>query len=132
MRRAIVRAFHEQGFGYREIAELLGVGQATVNRILRLHRETGDVAPRPKAGGRRSPVRGKVATELQRLVAEKPDSTVAELMEALVAKTKIKTSLSSMKRAMHRLGFTHKKRSSSRSSATRRKTSGGGSSSRRS
>ena len=132
LRHAIVRAFHEQGLTYQEIADLLDIGTATVNRILRLHRQTGTVAPRPRGGGRISPIRGKVASELKRLVAERPDSTVAELMERLVARTGVQTSLAGVKRALHRLGFTHKKRSSSPSSATRRKTSGVAASSPRS
>lgn len=132
LRLAIVRAFHEQGLTYEEIADLLDVGTATVNRILRLHRQTGTVAPRPRGGGRISPIRGKVASELKRLVAERPDSTVAELMERLISRTGVQTSLAGVKRALHRLGFTHKKRSSSPSSATRRRTSGGAASSPRS
>lgn len=132
LRLAIVRAFHKQGLTYQQIADLLDIGPATVNRILRLHRETGAVAARPRGGGRLSPIRGKVADELKRLVAKHPDSTIPELMELLVARTKIQTSLAAMKRAMHRLGFTHKKRSSSRLSATRRRTSGADESSLRS
>lgn len=45
LRQAIVRAFHQEGLSYEQIARLLGVAQATVSRILRLHRETGDVTP---------------------------------------------------------------------------------------
>jgi transposase len=124
VRQAIVRAFNEQGFTYQQIADFLGIGIATVNRVLRLHRKTGSVKPRPKGGGWRSPIRGKAAEELKRLVAAKPDSTVAELRDAFVIKTRLKTSVSSVKRALHRLGYTHKKRSSSPRSETRRKTSG--------
>jgi transposase len=112
IRLAIVRAFEREGLTYGEIARLLGVGEASVSRILRLHRETGSIAPRPKGGGRLSPVRGKVASKLASLVKATPDATVAELMEALVEQTGVATSASSMKRALHRLGFSRKKRSS--------------------
>ncbi|RKH18965.1 hypothetical protein D7X74_07995 [Corallococcus sp. CA047B] len=43
LRRAIVRAFQEEGLSYEQIAHLLGIGEATVSRVLRLYRETGDV-----------------------------------------------------------------------------------------
>lgn len=132
LRAAIVRAFHDQSFTYDEIAELLGVGRATVNRILRLHRETGALEPRPKGGGNVSPISGRVAKELRALVAARPDSTLAELMLALKQRTGVVTSLSSMKRAMRRLGFSRKKRSSSPPSATRRTTSSADESSPRS
>jgi len=132
VRQAIIRAFHEQGFTYQQIAEFLDIGIATVNRTLRLYRETGQLEPKPKGGGRLSPIRGEIARELKKLVAEHPDFTVAEYMAKLVEKTGVRTSLPSMKRAMHRLGFTHKKRSSSRSSGTLRRTSGAVALSRRS
>ncbi|NOK32611.1 transposase [Corallococcus exercitus] len=132
LRRAIVRAFHDEGLSYAQIAHLLGIGEATVSRILRLYRETGDVMLRPKGGGRLSPIQGKVASELKRLVAQKPDATVRELMAELTARTGIITSRPSMQRALHRLGFSHKKSPSLPASATRRKTSGADVSSARS
>ncbi|MFP2963602.1 helix-turn-helix domain-containing protein [Myxococcus sp. 1LA] len=55
LRRAIVRAFHEEGMTYGQIAHLLGIGTATVNRVLRRYRETGDVLPRPRGGGTSPP-----------------------------------------------------------------------------
>lgn len=61
LRQAIVRAFHEKGLSYQQIARLLGIGEATVSRALRLHRETGSVTARPRGGGNFSPIRGKVA-----------------------------------------------------------------------
>ncbi len=126
LRRAIVRAFRKHHFTYAEIADLLGVGEASVSRMLRLHREKGHVRPRPRGGGNFSPIRGDVAKELKKAVRETPDATVSELMEDLARRTGIKTSRSSMKRALHRLGFTRKKRSSWLSSGTPRETAGGG------
>lgn len=109
LRAAIVRAFHEQGMSYQEIAELLGVGEATVSRVLRLHRETGSVAPRPRGGGNFSPIRGEVADELSAVVAERSDATVEELTTELAQRVGVKTSRSAVLRALHRLGFTRKK-----------------------
>jgi len=126
LRQAIVRAFHEEGLSYMRIARLLGVAQATVSRVLRLHRETGSVTPRPRGGGNFSPIRGEVAEELKRLVREKPDATVLELRRELTARTGVVTSRPSMQRALHRLGFSHKKSPSSPPSATRHTTSGVG------
>lgn len=114
VREAIVRAVENQGLTYSETAELLAVGEATVSRVLRRKRETGDVALRPRGGGYLSPLRGDVATELEALVAELPDATVAELTEELMRRTAVRTSRSAVQRALHRLGFTRKKSPSSR------------------
>jgi transposase len=122
IRVAVVRAVEQKGMTYAETADMLGIGVASVNRILRRHRETGSVAPKPKAGGRTSPIVNEVADELEELVRATPDATIQEMLDALVASTGVATSLSAMKRALHRLGFSRKKRSSSRPSATKRTT----------
>ena len=139
IRRTIVRAFHEEGFTYEEIASFLDIGVASVSRILRLHRETGSVDPRPRGPGRSSPISGRarwasgarspdapisgrVAEQLRRLVLQRPDATTSELHAALVERTGVKTSLAAVKRAMHRLGFSRKKRNSSRPNARRLRT----------
>ncbi|MBM7112073.1 helix-turn-helix domain-containing protein [Archangium primigenium] len=124
LRQAIVRAFHEEDMSYARIAHLLGVAQATVSRVLRLHRETGDVTPRPRGGGNFSPLRGAVAEQLKRLVRERPGATVRELLRELKARTGVVTSRPSLQRALHRLGFSHKKSPSSPPSVTRPPTSG--------
>jgi len=132
VRRAIVRAFYQEGFTYEEIARVLDIGVASVSRILRLHRETGGMEPRPRGGGWVSPISGAVAEELRRLVAEQPDATTAELKRALGERTGVKTSLAAVKRALHRLGYSRKKRSSSPPNARRPRTASGVESSRRS
>ena len=122
LRESIIRAFHERGLSYEEIAALLGVGRATVSRVLRRHRETGTVAARPRGGGNASPIRGKVAERLVALITRKPDLSVAELVGELQRRTSIRTSRSSVLRALHRLGYTRKKSGSWQSNATRQRT----------
>jgi transposase len=122
LRESIIRAFHERGLSYEEIASLLGIGRATVSRVLRRYRETGDVSPRPRGGGNVSPIRGKIAERLIALVKRQPDLSVAELVVQLEQRTGVRTSRSSVLRALHRLGFTQKKSASWLSNATRPRT----------
>jgi transposase len=122
VRESIIRAFHERGLSYEAIADLLGVGRATVSRVLRRHREAGTVEPRPRGGGNVSPIRGKAAERLGALLANRPDLTIAEMAAELERVAKIQTSPSSVGRALARLGYTRKKRASSPSSETRRRT----------
>lgn len=131
LRRAIVRV-RAQGFTYDETAAMLGVGRATVNRILRLQRERGDVERRPRGGGVMSPIQGQIAKLLVAIVGEMPDATVEELMRALSARAELTTSRSSVQRALARLGFSRKKSPSWQRSATRRSTENGAASSVRS
>ena len=122
LRAAVLRA-RAEGRTYEEIAALLGIGRATVNRILRLQRETNSLEPRPRGGGNLSPIHDHVADLLARIVAETPDATVAELSEMLMRRSGISTSRSGVTRALARLGFSRKKSPSSRRSATRRRIS---------
>lgn len=118
VREAIVRAWHQERLTYAEIASLLGVGEATVSRVLRLHRERASVAPRPHGGGNRSPIRGEVATTLERLVRELPDATLDELKDALMRSVDVTTSRAAVLRALQRLGYSRKKRPSRHSKET--------------
>ena len=125
VRRAIVR-LREEGHEYEEIAEMLGIGRATVNRVLRRHREAGDLEPLPRGGGNFSPIRARVAKLLVAIVKRMPDATVAELTAAFEREASISTSRSSVLRALHRLGYSKKRRPSSRASATRPSTATAG------
>lgn len=113
VREAIVRA-REQKLGYDEIAELLGVGRATVSRTLRLHRESGDIDPRPKGGGNFSIFHGHVAELLLAIVETMPDASIRELTRAFEKQAKLSTSEMSVGRALRRLGYSRKKRPSAR------------------
>jgi transposase len=107
--RLAVLSLRDEGNSYDEIAALLGVGRASVSRLLRRERETGKVERLPRGGGLESQIQGKVADLLCKLVTEVNDSTLDELTKALVERAKIRTSRSAVVRAMARLGFTRKK-----------------------
>jgi len=118
VREAIVRAVEQQGLTYQGTADLLGVGYATVNRVLSRYRKTKCVDPLPKGGGRLSPIHGRIAELLVKIVTAMSDATVEELTTALRKKAKISTSRSAVQRALHRLGYSRKKSHSWRRSAT--------------
>jgi transposase len=107
--RLAILSLKDEGHSYDEIAGLLGIGRASVSRVLRRERETGMVERLPRGGGIESPIQGRIADLLCKLVTEVNDSTLDELTKALVERAKIKTSRSAVVRAMARLGFTRKK-----------------------
>jgi transposase len=109
VREAIVRAVEERELTYQATADLLGVGYATVNRVLARYRRTKSVELLPRGGGWESPIQGRIADLLHKIVAAMSDATVEELTAALQKKTGIKTSRSAVQRALHRLGYSRKK-----------------------
>lgn len=118
VRKAIVRAVEEQRLTYQATADLLGVGYATVNRVLSRYRRTKSVEASPRGGGWASPIQGRIADLLHKIVTAMSDATVEELTAALQKKARIKTSRSAVQRALHRLGYSRKKSHSWQRSAT--------------
>ena len=109
IRIRILEARAQEGQTYEELAERFGVGRATVDRVLRLARETGSVEPAPHGGGTPPRVGEAERVVLRELVDARPDATLDELCLALAAKTGVEISRSTMCREMRLLRFTRKK-----------------------
>jgi transposase len=98
LRQKIFRA-SEPGLGsQRAIATFFGGSLAVVEKWLRRHRTTGDIAPRPHAGGRRSSCDAAAVAQGRRLVHEQPDATLAEVCEQLFAQRGLRVSVPPMGR----------------------------------
>ena len=92
---------------YKSTAAHFSVGEASVSRILRVHRETGDVLPAPK------PKKPKNKIDLDWLRAHAqahPDARLKDCAEAFKAERGISVSVSAVYYAMVAIEFTHKKR----------------------
>jgi transposase len=116
--RLAVVSLQDKGHTYDEIASLLGIGRASVSRVLRRRRETGTLERLPRGGGLVSPIQGRIADMLCRIVGEMSDATLDELTRTLMERVDVKTSRAGVVRAMARLGFTRKKSRWWRPSAT--------------
>ena len=88
--RLAIAGLREEGREYEEIA--------TVNRVLRRQRETGNVERSARGGGLESAIHGRMAELLCRIVSETNDATYDELTSALTKRGKIATSRSSAPR----------------------------------
>jgi transposase len=109
LRRRVVAAYRAGKSTYPRIAELFGVGEASVSRWLRLERETRDVEPGPHGGGLPPRIAESEYGALGALVAEKPDRTVVELCSEWERRHGTQLSRSAMQRALLKAGFTWKK-----------------------
>ena len=116
IRKLIVEAYTSKKSGtYVETAELFDVGEATVSRLLRLHRETGDVRPKPKGGN--NPRRVDLEW-LKRNLDAVPDARLVDRIDAWERESGTKVGITAMWDAVHACGWTHKKRRSTRASST--------------
>jgi transposase len=122
LRERVIRLYGKGGMAYEEIADLLGIGRATVSRYLRLHRENGSVAPKPATGGVSARLEGEPRTELAALVEAYPDKTIAELNGLWTDRhPDLVVSVRTLSREVRAAGFTRKKRHSGRRRSSGRK-----------
>ena len=93
LRDKILRACTQQVGSQRAIARLFGVSPSFVEKLLRRHRTTGDLAPRPHAGGRRASCDAAARVFVRQAVQAQPDATLAELCERLYTHRGIRVSV---------------------------------------
>src|SRR5260370_35851041 len=98
----------EAGHTREEVAELFNMALSTVGGFIKRKRETGSVSP-DKFGGYKTFSLEPHTELIKELVAEQPDSTLAEL-QARLAKAKVKVSQSGISRFLHHIKLTFKKK----------------------
>ena len=107
------------GMTRRSAAKRFGVAASTAIKWVDQWRRTGNVAPRPRGGDRRSERIEAHAEEILRRVAETPDLTLEELAEHLHEGHGLKVDPSTVWRLLDRHGMTFKKnRARQRATAT--------------
>src|SRR5262245_4471862 len=109
LRQKILRVCDQQLGSQRAIAALFGVSQSFVEKLLWRRRTSGDVVPRPHAGGRRTLCNEAARAVVRRLVHEQPDATLAELCERLWAQQGLRVSVPTMGRLVIAVQLPRKK-----------------------
>ena len=109
LREKILRACDERLGSQCAIATLFGVSQSFVEKLLRRRRTTGDISPRPHAGGRRAICDATALAHVRRLVHEHSDATLAELSAQLEAQHGLRVSVPTMGRIVLSLKLPRKK-----------------------
>jgi transposase len=109
LRQKILRACDQRLDSQRNIAMLFGVSQSFVEKLLRRRRATGDISPRPHAGGRRALCDATALAHVRRLVHEHPDATLAELSVQLETQHGLRVSVPTMGRIVLHLQLPRKK-----------------------
>ena len=113
LRERIVEAVERQVGSKRKIADLFGVHESFIYKLLRQKRERGDVAPLPHGGGASAKLSEEHLLQLPDLVAATPDATLDELREQMEKKARVEVSISTIWRGLQALGLSRKKSLSS-------------------
>ena len=123
LRQRILRAWERRLGSQRTIADILGVSLAFVEKVLRQHRTTGNIAPKPHAGGQKSRLGAAAQAVIRRLMGANPDATLEELCTGVAVETGVRVSVPTMCRVLQRLGLPRKKSRSTPASVTPRASS---------
>ncbi len=112
LRERIVQAYRNKEGTMREIAERFEVDTNTVFNLVRLARQTGQLAPRPHGGGARAKVDEAMRRTLADAVALSNDLTEKELAAELEHQHGVVVSRATVGVALRRMGLTRKKNTS--------------------
>jgi transposase len=123
LRQKILQACERRLGSQRALADLFGVSLSFVEKLLRRRRTTGDIAPRPHAGGQRPSLDAAATTLVQQLVHDNADLTLEELCARVADDRGIHVSVATMCRVLQRLGLPRQKSRSTPASATPRASS---------
>jgi transposase len=91
----ILRACERRLGSHRIIAHRFGVSVAFVEKVCQ-HRTTGNIAPKPHAGGQQPRLDAAAHVALRRLVRDNPAATLQELCAGVAAETGVRVSVPTM------------------------------------
>ena len=123
LRHKILDAYDHKRGSQRAVAALFGVSRAFLEQWLRRRRTTGDIAPRPHAGGRQPRCDAAGLAVVRQFVREQPEATLEELCAQLHHQRGLRLSVAPMCRVLQRLGLPRTKRPFMPPNATRRGSS---------
>jgi transposase len=109
LRQRVLKAALSGEHTIAEVAGLFGVGTTFVNKMLRLHREGQDLAPRPHGGGHKARLSTAHHRMLRAEVGRRNDATLAELRSHLADRARVEVSVPTVGRVLQRLGLGRKK-----------------------
>ena len=108
LRQRIVQAVLD-GQTQPAVADRFGVSLASVQRFVRLHKEQGNLTPKPLPG-RKPAFDSDQRQELEALLRQKTDWTLHQLADAWQTQSGVRVSISALHRTVQQSGYRYKKR----------------------
>lgn len=100
----------DRGIPRKEVVRTFGISMPTLERYIRRRRRTGELAPRPSPGRRPSICStSEERRALWRQLEENDEATLERHCELWEKERRVKVSVSTMSRAVRKLGWTFKK-----------------------
>jgi transposase len=119
LRQKILSAYERRLGSQRALAHVFGVRLSFVEKVLRRYRSTGQLGPKPHAGGQKPRLDAAAQALVRQTVDAQPDATLAELCAHVADTAGVRVSLATMCRLVQHLGLPRKKNHSMPRSRTR-------------
>jgi transposase len=105
----ILRAYERRLGSQRALAHVFGVSLSFVEKALHCYRSTGELGPKPHAGGQKARLDAAAQELVRQMVHAHPDVTLEELCPHVADTAGVRVSLATMCRLVRRLGLPRKK-----------------------
>jgi transposase len=109
LRERVVEAVDHQDGTVLEIAQIFGVTERYVYKLLKQRQERGNLLPLPHGGGARPKMSEEKKLKVVDLVARAPDATLAELRQEIKKRLRVEVSIGTVWNLLDSLGLTRKK-----------------------
>jgi transposase len=109
LRERVVEAVDQQDRTVLEIAQIFGVTERYVYKLLKQRQERGNLSPLPHGGGARPKMSEEKKLKVVDLVARAPDATLAELRQEIKKRLRVEVSIGTVWNLLDSLGLTRKK-----------------------
>lgn len=114
LRQKIVDTYAESQTSQRQIAQQFRVAYSFVRKLVKQHRETGDLSPKPRTEQTPTKLSVDQLDILKSMVESHNDATLAELCDLLEQRVSVRIGVATMFRMLKKLNLTLKKNFASR------------------
>lgn len=105
LRERIVAAYEAKEGSHEQIGRRFSVSGRVVGKLVQQKRTLGTLEPQTHRRGRRPAISGETLEALRKHVADYPDATAQERLDALALQCSLKT----VYETLHRIGYSFKK-----------------------
>jgi transposase len=110
LRQKIVDTYVEGNISQRQLAKQFRVALSFVEKLLKQHRETGNIAPKKRMNQTPTKLNDEQLKGLEHLVEAHNDATLEELRDLLEQKTGVRIGRSTVDRMLSKLDLSVKKK----------------------
>ena len=108
-RQKIIDVWKKEKISIRGLAQRFDVAKSFIQKLLKQHKETGDIRPRPQGGSPPTKLNSEQLIILIEIIEANNDVTLEELSELLHEKTQVKVSRATLGRITQKLKYSFKK-----------------------